>query len=324
MKKTTFVIIPHHYSANQTTQISLPNWLVRMGGGLLFIAGCFLSYIILDYVNLRKLARIHDRVISENNQLRGEAEILMTHLDEVKSSLNRVNHYTRKLNDIILLKNHKVRKHTGIGPLSKEEYHLHRAKSDSTEKLNRKLKVPFGIDFNKLTFKPVLKELIGIKKVSHNRQLELQQLLAGLSKSQSLLSSVPSFAPVNGWTTSEFGTRTSPFTGRRSQHKGIDIAAAVGSPILAPADGVVIFSGRKNGFGKFIMIAHYGSGIVTRYGHNAENLVEVGAKVRRGDQIATVGMSGRTTGPHLHYEVWVNGKATNPKKFILNQDLHIF
>jgi murein DD-endopeptidase MepM/ murein hydrolase activator NlpD len=98
---------------------------------------------------------------------------------------------------------------------------------------------------------------------------------------------------------------------------GIDVAAPVGTPIVAPADGVVIFTGAKQGFGNFIMIAH-GYGVVTRYGHNHQNMVQPGQKVTRGEQIGTVGNSGRTTGPHLHYEVLVNGHNENPKKFILD------
>jgi len=100
-------------------------------------------------------------------------------------------------------------------------------------------------------------------------------------------------------------------------HFGIDVASPVGTPICAPADGVVIFTGAKEGFGNFIMIAH-GYGIVSRYGHNAQNLVQPGQSIKRGEQIATVGMSGRTTGPHLHYEVIVDGRPANPKKFILD------
>ena len=86
---------------------------------------------------------------------------------------------------------------------------------------------------------------------------------------------------------------------------------------MAPADGVVIFTGAKAGFGNFIMIAH-GYGVVTRYGHNHQNLVQPGQKVGRGEQIGTVGETGRATGPHLHYEVVINGKLENPQKFILD------
>ncbi len=85
------------------------------------------------------------------------------------------------------------------------------------------------------------------------------------------------------------------------------------------ADGVVVFSGMKEGFGNFVMIAH-GYGIVTGYGHNAQNLVITGQVIKRGEQLSTVGQTGRTTGPHLHYEIWVNGRVVDPKRFILNPD----
>ena len=107
------------------------------------------------------------------------------------------------------------------------------------------------------------------------------------------------------------------FTGKKSFHKGLDIAASVGTPIYAPASGVVVFSGKKSGFGNFVMIAHSSHGIVTSYGHNSENLVRVGQAVVRGEQIANVGNTGNSTGSHLHYEVHVNGRAVNPLKFII-------
>jgi murein DD-endopeptidase MepM/ murein hydrolase activator NlpD len=159
---------------------------------------------------------------------------------------------------------------------------------------------------------------------SIRQTFELKRLLSTLSQKKALLASLPSISPVRGWITSDFGKRVSPFTGEVSMHKGIDIASPVGTPIYAPADGVVIYSGPKAGFGNFIMIAHYGYGAVTRYGHNSQNMVQAGQSVKRGEQIASVGISGRTTGPHVHYEVWVNGQAVNPKKFILVSDLDVF
>jgi murein DD-endopeptidase MepM/ murein hydrolase activator NlpD len=168
-----------------------------------------------------------------------------------------------------------------------------------------------------LVFRPVFDRLNSIGQDANNHAFELQHLLSTLSQQKALLSSIPTFSPVDGWITSGFGRRVSPFTGEKGVHQGIDIAAPIGTPILAPADGVVIFTGAKDGFGNFIMIAH-GYGVVTRYGHNLQNMVQPGQKVSRGEQIATVGMTGRTTGPHCHYEIVVNGKTENPQKFILD------
>jgi murein DD-endopeptidase MepM/ murein hydrolase activator NlpD len=168
-----------------------------------------------------------------------------------------------------------------------------------------------------LVFRPVLDELDNVGKTAATQAVELQRVLGSLSQQKSLLSSIPSILPVNGWIASSFGSRVSPFTGETGLHQGLDIAAPTGTPIYAPADGVVIFTGARAGFGNFIIVAH-GYGLVTRYGHNAENLVEPGQRVHRGEQIATVGDTGRTTGPHLHYEVLVNNHTTDPKRFLLD------
>ncbi|MDJ0782463.1 MAG: M23 family metallopeptidase [Desulfosarcinaceae bacterium] len=149
------------------------------------------------------------------------------------------------------------------------------------------------------------------------QQQSFEKLLKKLNAKRSLLAATPSIRPLDGWKTSGFGYRRSPFTGRRELHKGLDIAAPKGSPIIAPADGVVTFSSRKGLMGNMITLKH-GYGIVTRYGHLAKMLKKKGEKVNRGEVIALVGSTGRSTGPHLHYEVRLNGVPVNPEKYILN------
>lgn len=146
--------------------------------------------------------------------------------------------------------------------------------------------------------------------------VSLQQLDEFFKNQKSLLSSTPSIWPTRGWVTSGFGLRTSPFTGRKEKHKGWDIGARMSSPIRATADGVVVVSGRESGYGKMLEIDH-GYGISTRYGHNSKNLVKAGDRVKRGDPIALVGSTGRSTGPHLHYEVLLSGVPVNPRNYIL-------
>ena len=146
--------------------------------------------------------------------------------------------------------------------------------------------------------------------------VSLQQLDEFFKNQKSFLSSTPSIWPTRGWVTSGFGLRKSPFTGRKEKHKGWDIGARLGSTIRATADGVVRVSGRESGYGKMLEIDH-GYGITTRYGHNSKNLVKVGDRVKRGDKIALVGSTGRSTGPHLHYEVRLSGVAVNPRNYIL-------
>ena len=118
-----------------------------------------------------------------------------------------------------------------------------------------------------------------------------------------------------GWMSSAYGTRTDPFTGRQSWHKGVDFAAKEGSDIIAVGSGVVTWSGNKGGYGLMVEINH-GNGYVTRYSHNKTNLVKVGDIVSKGQAISLVGSSGRSTGPHVHFEVLVNGRQVNPSRYI--------
>ena len=137
----------------------------------------------------------------------------------------------------------------------------------------------------------------------------------------SLLSSTPSIWPVKGFISSGFGPRRSPFTGRLSMHKGIDIAGPDGTPIVATADGIVIRSEfNKYGFGNLIVINH-GYGFSTKYGHLQKLTVKVGDRVKRGQVIAYRGNTGRSTGTHLHYEVNINNVPINPLNYIVDYNI---
>lgn len=144
-----------------------------------------------------------------------------------------------------------------------------------------------------------------------------ETLLDGIERKLTLLASTPSIRPTRGYLSSGFGYRASPFTGEREFHRGLDFAARTGTPVIAPADGMVTFAGRKGILGRVIVIDH-GHGMVTRYGHLQKILAHPGNRVKRGDEIARVGSSGRSTGPHLHYEVRFGGIPVNPMKYILN------
>ena len=133
-----------------------------------------------------------------------------------------------------------------------------------------------------------------------------------------LLASTPSIWPVRGYFSDKFGNRKDPFTGMPDFHPGIDVSTPRGTKVLAPADGVVTYRGRRGAYGNTIVIDH-GFGIVTRYAHLEAYEVRPGQRVQRGDVIGFVGSSGRSTAPHLHYEVWVDDQLQNPIKFILEE-----
>jgi murein DD-endopeptidase MepM/ murein hydrolase activator NlpD len=135
---------------------------------------------------------------------------------------------------------------------------------------------------------------------------------------RALLSSTPSVWPVRGYLSAGFGNRVDPFTGQPDFHPGIDIATPSGSRVQAPADGVVVFVGPKGGYGNAIVVDH-GYGVVTRYAHLSAFNVKPGQRVKRGDVLGFVGSTGKSTAPHLHYEVWVHDQAQNPIHFILDE-----
>mgnify|MGYP006429938025 CR=1 FL=1 len=118
-----------------------------------------------------------------------------------------------------------------------------------------------------------------------------------------------------GWLSSSFGRRVDPFSGKLAWHEGLDFAGRKGDPVTATAAGVVIFAGHRSGYGRLVEINH-GNGYVTRYGHNHELAVAVGDLVRRGDRIASMGSSGRSTGPHVHFEVLRDGRPVDPSSYI--------
>lgn len=120
---------------------------------------------------------------------------------------------------------------------------------------------------------------------------------------------------LNGWISSHFGQRTDPFTGKLDYHKGLDMAGKEGSDIVAVASGVVTWSGPRYGYGNLVEITH-GNGYVTRYGHNKENVVKVGETVKKGQVVAKLGNTGRSTGPHVHFEVWRNGRTVDPIRYV--------
>jgi murein DD-endopeptidase MepM/ murein hydrolase activator NlpD len=146
-------------------------------------------------------------------------------------------------------------------------------------------------------------------------QLDLVE--ARLNERGRVIASTPTMAPSLGLITDGFGRRKDPFTGRPAFHRGLDISARRGTPIMAPADGIVVFAGRHGGLGRTVRVSH-DFGFTTVYGHLDKISVEPGDELYRGQEIGHLGNSGRSTGPHLHYEVHVDGKAVNPLFYILD------
>lgn len=144
---------------------------------------------------------------------------------------------------------------------------------------------------------------------------QLSVLESMMYNQQLQLAAIPSGRPSKGYITSGFGRRTDPFRGGLAHHLGIDFDANTGDPVLAAAGGVVSFAGVKSGYGNVVEVDH-GNGYSTLYGHNSRLVVRAGDIVRTGQQLAKAGSTGRSTGPHVHFEVHVNGRPVNPRKFL--------
>jgi murein DD-endopeptidase MepM/ murein hydrolase activator NlpD len=155
----------------------------------------------------------------------------------------------------------------------------------------------------------VLRDLLGVLEI------RLDSMRTGVERRQALAAATPSIWPVAGWLSSAYGTRRDPFNGGQDFHPGLDISAEHGQPVLAPADGVVSSASYSGNYGNLIVIDH-GFGITTRYGHLSRYGVMSGQRVTRGQVIGHVGSTGRSTSSHLHYEILVNGKLTNPLKLL--------
>ncbi len=153
--------------------------------------------------------------------------------------------------------------------------------------------------------------------VANARETSLLDLIQQLEDKRNRLASSPAVWPTQGWLTSRFGDRISPFTGLRQFHAGIDIAGRRGTDVIASARGRIKFAGKRGPLGNTVIIDH-GYGVRTHYGHTDEVLVKRGQPVDRGQVIASLGSSGRSTGPHLHYSVEVNRKAVNPLNYIFD------
>ncbi|MEK2689763.1 M23 family metallopeptidase [Bdellovibrio sp. GT3] len=295
---------------------------------IIFAAG------MVDYFGLLLQAMENKRLKAENAQLQKQFQVVESKVSALENSLERVKTFTTKLKLITNVDaEDRITKLT-MGPKPApnqpvEEYEPMESRDDgealtqqdATFANQKPLNDQTGELANETADKDYASLVIRIEKAVKETQLKEQSVIdlwESLSERQSLLNATPNMKPAKGWITSRFGYRTSPFTGKTTLHAGLDIAAAPGSPIYAPADGVVIFASYDEGYGKLVSIDH-GFGVTTRYGHMSQIYVQVGQRVSKWDVIGAVGNTGRSTGPHCHYEVRINGTPVDPINYILDE-----
>ena len=298
-KRFTIILMPQDHA--KIRQVKIPAKLFKglvAFASISLLAGAFMLY---DYVGLRFSSNETALLKKENIEQKIQLQTFSSKVESLEGQMAKLRQFDKKLRIIANLESRSGSERLyGVGGPTPEE--------DAATALGNKRDVMVRRMHSDL-------DQLDVEAITQEKSFtELQE---HFMKQSSKLASTPSIWPARGWVASTFGYRTSPFTGLQQKHEGIDIANRLGTTIVAPADGVVTRIKREAGLGRNITISH-GRGMVTKYGHLSKINVKVGTKVRRGDKIAEMGNTGRSTGPHLHYTVVVNGVNVNPFKYILN------
>ncbi len=299
MKKYTVMIMSDPTAKVRKIRVPAfaPVQLISAAVAVLLVIGILTAYFVSDYVRMKGELTELNALRKENTVQRFQLQAFSRNLDLLNREIDSLRNFDHKLRVLADLEETPDSDTLlGIG---------------GPEKLN--LPPAYQTDLAG----QIVDDLNTLQQNTARQEISYQELIDFFSDQKSLLASTPSIWPVRGWVTSGFGKRLDPFTGYPKMHEGLDIATHTGTPVIAPCDGIVTRVKRDYGYGKMLEINN-GHGIVLRFGHNSKIAVKRGDRIKRGDLICYVGNTGRSTGPHLHYEVIVNGVPVNPKKYILN------
>ncbi|PKN10427.1 MAG: hypothetical protein CVU72_01215 [Deltaproteobacteria bacterium HGW-Deltaproteobacteria-7] len=292
----TLMIIPNRKSG--VKKISVPKAFVRNFLIASVVVIFVTLYFVYDYASIKRdraeLARLRAQTKEQAQQFRD----LAVKMDEFSGRMEELRQVDKKIRVLAYETSKDKKLPLGIGGSDNET----------------KIKDLLNKDHEKL----ITGMRKGIEKLNDDassREKSFNELLVFLHEQKSILASTPSLWPVKGWVTSEFGARQSPFRSGVEFHKGLDISTRFGKEIVAPADGLVIISAFDSQDGNFIKIDH-GHGLATGFAHLSRMAVKQGARVKKGDIIGYVGDTGRSTGSHLHYAVFVNNVPVNPKRYL--------
>ena len=285
---STIIFVPHARAKFRKLKVSHRTLLSVVS--LVTASLCLSTFFSVQYFT--SLSQTHElsKLKRENHDLQNANEQFSRSVETLRTQLHTVEEKTRKLAIIAGVSTLDESAQGGVGGIRQTEDPLTSRYRDEVDQMNFRS-----------------------RRIASDLSLLEQKFV---QKSQ-MLASTPSIVPVRGILTDGFGGRSDPFTGEKGNHGAVDISSAAGQPVRAPADGIVVKADWANGYGNVVYVSH-GYGLSTRYGHLAKFNARPGQKVKRGDVIGFVGSTGRSTGPHLHYEVRVNGNPVNPLEYILN------
>ena len=260
------------------------------------------TFFFCDYIQVKKKVFELSRLRQETQTQKSQLHFFSSKIEDLEKQLSKLKDFDKKIRIIANLeRGQETTSLMGMGGPSP---------SDIRDKLKSAKDDPGLVQQMKADVERLQSEAI-------TQELSLAELEKGLQTKKEMMVHMPSLWPTMGWVTSGFGFRTNPFSGLSQMHEGMDISNRVGTVVVAPSDGIVSDVGNDLVYGKIVVISH-GFGMTSRYCHLSKALVKAGQKVNRGDKIAEIGMTGRTTGPHLHYEVRLNGIPVNPMRYIVN------
>ncbi len=299
----------HSGSTSDIREVTLDKTILGSAFLIIIFAVVGASFVGYDYYCLKKKSFnnivLNQTISKQTSEIKNQRSQIQSFADKIEILKNRVGDLSKFEEEVRLIAD--IQKTSGssglfgIGSIPQGELDVD---------------IPLEEEHNTLIRE--MHEQVGqIDHATKTQALDFTNLIKELEQKRNLLASTPSIRPVEGWISSRFGYRKSPFTGRKEFHAGLDIATHSGTKLVATANGRISYAARKGYIGKMVIIDH-GFGMVTKYGHLKKILVKRGQKVKRGDVIGLIGNTGRSTGPHVHYEVRINGTPVNPLKYILN------
>jgi murein DD-endopeptidase MepM/ murein hydrolase activator NlpD len=302
-RRMTVMVIPH--GGSRPRQISLP---------MPFLALLFVSWTALTaWAGFAASDRFdYWRAKVNSHFLEMKLSYLKNQVNQSRAMLDEVKALETELRAMLRLGSRDAIIQTdSTSPRSSTDQSLGGPSLSDAQALEHRLESKIS-DFS---FEDTAQEIRALRSEAEARISSSRLLSDQISEERLVYRSTPNLWPVSGYLTSHFGSRLSPIDGFRESHQGMDIAGPAGSSIRATADGVVKLAGWAGGYGNVVVVDH-GLGYSTRYGHNRQVFVKTGDRVKRGQVIALMGQTGRATGPHCHYEVWYNGRAMNPARFL--------
>ena len=302
LDKEHFNILIFGHKTSKTRHLKIRKKTVKISFYLIGFALLSTTFFFCDYIQVKKKAFELGRLRQETQNQRSQIQFFSARIEDLEKQLSKLKDFDKKIRIIANLeRGQETTASMGMGGPSP---------SDIRDKL-KKEKDDAGL------VQQMKSDVERLQSEAVSREDSLSELEKLLHVKREMLTHTPSVWPVQGWVTSGFGYRTNPFTGLTQMHEGLDISNRVGTSVVASANGIVSDVGNDIAHGKIVVLFH-GFGMTSSYSHLSKVLVRVGQKVKRGDKIGEVGMSGKTTGPHLHYIVKINGVPINPARYILN------